>query len=169
MKNRHILAALSGLCIACSQAPPAPQVPGRIQAADGRWLETRVVRHLSRRPKEVFHVYRDSTGAFIRHGSDTRYYMTGQVKFQEHYRDGLLDSVTEFWYPNGNKQGELPYKDGKPHGKAITWYPDGKKMSEKNWEDGRLQGLSIEWDEKGKKRRETLWNRNSPENPVQKR
>ncbi len=150
----------------CFGSPPPSPNREKIMSADGKWLEQRIVRHLSRRPKEIFFVYRDSAGNYIRHGADTRYYLNGQVQMEEHYRGGLLDSITEFWYPNGNKRGELPYSGGKPHGKAMTWYPNGKKESEKNWEQGLLEGLSTEWDEKGAVRNTTLWKQNKIEKVV---
>lgn len=148
------------LFAACAGSPPPEPDRRKIQSPDGKWLEQRIVRHPSRRPQEIFYVYRDPSGNFIRHGSDTHYFADGQVKLEEHYRDGALDSVTETWYPNGTKEGELPFREGKPHGKATTWYPDGMKKSEKSWSRGRLDGPAVEWDHKGQKRKEVLWKEN---------
>ena len=161
-----VLFLLIGLAGCAGSAPPPPD-RSRIQAPDGKWVEQRITRHFSRRPEEIYYVYRDTAGNYIRHGSDTHYYLDGQVKFEEHYRDGQLDSVTEFWYPNGAKQGELPYRDGKPDGKAITWFPNGKKKSEKNWSAGQMNGPSIEWNEKGAKVKEVIWNHNALEKVIQ--
>ena len=146
--------------LGCFASLPPPPNREKIQAFDGRWVEQRVERNLSRRPMEVYYVYQDSNGNYLRHGTDTHYYMSGQVKMEEHYRNGLLDSITEFWHPNGNKRGELPYKDGKPHGRAVTWYPDGKKQSETNWENGLLNGPSLEWDENGNVVKKVVWKDN---------
>ena len=148
------------LFAACAGSPPPEADKRKIQSPDGKWLEQRIVRHPSRRPEEIFYVYRDSSGSFVRHGTDIHYFLDGQVKFEEHYKDGALDSVTEFWYPNGTKQGELPYLEGKPHGKATTWYPDGRKKSEKTWSRGQLDGPAVEWDPKGQKLKEVRWKEN---------
>lgn len=152
---------LAVLLMACSTAKPVAISKEKVLSPDGKWLEERVVLHMSRRPKQVYHVYQDSSGNFIRHGSDRNYYLNGQMKFEEHYREGKLDSITEFWYESGAKQGELPFKDGKPHGMARTWHPNGKKKSEKPWEEGQLHGVSTEWDKQGRKVGEVLWERNA--------
>ncbi len=158
--DRFLILLTPFFLIACAGSSPPKSERERIQAPDGKWVEPRILRHFSRRPVEVYYVYRDTSGNFVRHGSDIHYFLDGQVKFEEHYKDGALDSVSEFWYPNGSKEGELPYKHGKPDGKATTWFPDGRKRSEKIWIDGQLDGLATEWDEKGEKKKEVLWRGN---------
>jgi antitoxin component YwqK of YwqJK toxin-antitoxin module len=149
------LAMLAG----CFGSLPPAQSHEKI-LMDGRWVEPRINRNLSRRPEEVYYVYLDSSGNYVRHGTDLHFYLDGQIKLEEHYRDGLLDSVSEFWYPSGAKRGELPYSEGKPDGKALTWYSDGMKESETNWKNGQLDGLSLRWNEKGDLIKKTLWSGN---------
>ena len=147
------------LLAACAHTPPPPE-PKQILLPDGKTVEERIERDFSGRVVRVFQEYRDTAGNYVRHGSDRRYYRYGQPKYAEQYRDGKLEGLSEFWYENGAKQGELPYRDGKPHGQALTWYPDGKKKSETGWADGRLDGTSREWNEKGEKTGEVLWRNN---------
>jgi antitoxin component YwqK of YwqJK toxin-antitoxin module len=155
---------LSLLCAACAPrlaAVAVDQGPERIALPDGRALERRVSLSFAGRPVEIFYVYKDTSGNYVKHGVHRHFYDYGQLKFTEQFRDGKLDGVSEFWYENGAKQGELHMAGGKPHGKAFSWYPDGRKQSEKNWVEGRLDGLSVEWDRQGNKTSEILWSRNA--------
>lgn len=156
-------ALLACSLLAACAGPKSKPVPlqGQVRSADGRVLEERVELNFRGKPEVVFQVYQDSAGNFIRHGRARHYYLNGQLKFEERYRDGRLDSVTEFWYENGAKQGVLPFKEGKPHGMAVTWHPNGMKKSEKPWVDGKLHGLSREWDKKGRLLEEMRWERNA--------
>ena len=67
----------------CFASLPPPPNREKIRASDGKWVEQRVERNLSRRPMEVYYVYRDSTGNYVRHGTDTHYYLEGQLKMEE--------------------------------------------------------------------------------------
>ena len=155
------------ICLACSPAPEPVLPLEKKHLADGKWVEQRIRRFFNRRVEEVYFVYLDSVGNFVKHGSDTHYYMTSQIKFSEQYRDGKLEGISEFWYPNGAKQWELTYNGDRLNGKALTWYPNGKRKTEKNWMDGRLHGVEMEWNKMGKKIKEIQWNHNAIE-PVQK-
>jgi antitoxin component YwqK of YwqJK toxin-antitoxin module len=152
--------ALWAGCASRSRSVAIDPGPERI-TEEGRTLERRVSLNYSGNPVEIFYVYRDSAGNYVEHGSHRHFYQYGQLKYVEHFRDGKLDGVSEFWYENGAKQGELPMTNGKPNGTALTWYPDGRKKSEKHWVNGQLDGPSIEWDAKGKKTSEILWSRNA--------
>lgn len=167
MRNKTLLYGTSALMIvflascASKQSKPVPLAQGKVTSPDGRLLEERVVLNFNRKPEELYQVYRDSAGNFIRHGYARHYYLNGQMKFEEHFKEGRLDSITEFWYESGGKQGELPFQGGKPHGLALTWHQNGKKKSEKPWVDGKLHGLSREWDKKGNLIGEQWWEHNT--------
>ncbi|MGL1903900.1 MAG: hypothetical protein OCC49_17310 [Fibrobacterales bacterium] len=124
---------------------------------DGREVEERIERTLSRRPRRIYYVYRDPSDNWIQHGRDVIYYVKGSIKFEEHFFEGNKHGKSESWYESGGKQGELNYEQGKIDGKSFTWWPNGKKRTEKNWTMGVLNGSAIEWTEEGIKRSEIIW------------
>lgn len=162
LRNALGLLAAFLLVVSCA-GPKSKSVPlqGQVRSADGRLLEERVELNFKGKPEVVFQVYQDSAGNFIHHGHARHYYINGQLKFEERYKHGRQDSVTEFWFESGAKQGVLPFMDGKPHGMAISWHPNGMKKSEKPWVEGKLHGLSREWDKKGRLVGETWWAHNA--------
>lgn len=149
------------LAFGCSSTLIAIPVLEQIPVPEGTRLEQRVNRYFNGRPEEVYSVYRDSSGNFLKHGVDFHYFKTGQIEIKENYLHGKLAGISEFWYQNGSKQGELNYSEGKPDGKAISWHANGIKKSEKTWTDGKLNGTEMEWDKKGKLIKKLNWNQNA--------
>lgn len=125
--------------------PPCLETP----FSDSVKVETRIKRDMSRRPKSVWQVRRDSTGSWIRHGRTIHYFLTGQTSAIEWYRNGKLEGNASYWHENGAKQGEITYIDGRADGIARTWYDDGTIESEKVWKAGRLESYR-RFDRKGR-------------------
>lgn len=149
--------ALLPILVGCyGSLPPEPpcQDPG---TTDSVRTEVRIDRDLSRRPRHVWRVRRDSTGSWIRHGRDIHYFLTGQPSAVESYRDGLLDGEASYWHENGAKQGEIRYERGLAQGVARTWHPDGGIEAERHWKHGKLDGLERRWDRRGRVVLEIDW------------
>lgn len=147
------------LCACYGSIPPEPPCSD-VVAPDGKPLETRLRRNMSRRPVEVWHVYRDSAGNWIRHGRAIRYFLNGQTKSVEWWRDGKLEGPASYWFENGEKQGEITYAGGLPEGIARSWYDNGVKESEKTWSQGKLEGKELHWDRRGRLILELNWKAN---------
>lgn len=154
-----LLAAGIILTSCFSSRPPAPNREITL-ARDGRKIEERITRTLSRRPRKIFHVYKDSISNYIKHGPYTEYYLTGSVKYEAYYNSDKLDSLSVFWYPNGHKQGEIQYQDGLLHGLAQTWHKNGLLHTEKVWSHGKLNGKEVLRDDNGRLIKEIIWKDN---------
>lgn len=161
MKLLHLLPAtpLFFLCGCFGAIPPEPPCFDAV-TSDGKILETRLRRNMSRRPVEVWHVYRDSSGNWIRHGRAVRYFLNGQTKSVEWWRDGRLEGPASYWFENGEKQGELTYVAGLADGIARSWHNNGMKECEKTWSQGKLDGTERHWDRRGRLILELTWKAN---------
>lgn len=71
--------------------------------------------------------------------------------------NGLLDSISTFYFPSGNKQEQRSYSQGKKHGLWIIWDANGTKTAEARFTDGKKDGFWYVWDEKGTKRYEMFY------------
>ncbi|MDO4551864.1 MAG: hypothetical protein Q4C96_11520 [Planctomycetia bacterium] len=61
------------------------------------------------------------------------------LKGEANFRDGLLESVLQRYYPDGTRQLNAYYKDGKPHGNFILYAPDGTTiLEETKYDNGKL-------------------------------
>jgi len=162
MKTKRMLACF-GLLLAifgCYGSPPPEPPCFDLSMGDSVATETRIQRDMSRRPKRIWHVRRDSTGSWIPHGRDVHYFLNGQASAIEWYRDGKLDGASSYWHENGAKQGEITYRTGKAQGVARTWYDQGQVESERTWVDGALEGLERRWDRRGHPVLEIVWRGN---------
>jgi len=139
--------------------PPEPPCLERT-GPDSALVEVRIERTMSRRPRRVWHVRRDSTGSWIPHGRDIHYFLNGQASAIEWYRDGKRDGAASFWHENGAKQGEIAYHDGLAEGLARTWYDDGRIELERTWVHGKLDGIERRWDRRGNLVQEIVWKDN---------
>lgn len=156
MKRLLLLAALSLLSGCFGSIPPEPPCSDSV-SSDGKVLEVRLRRNMSRRPVEVWHVYRDSSNNWVRHGRAVRYFLNGQTKSVEWWKDGKLDGPASYWFENGEKAGEILYVAGLADGIARSWYDNGIKESEKTWTQGKLNGKEFHWDRRGRLVLEIDW------------
>lgn len=158
MKPRHaaLTALLAALCGCFGSLPPEPPCTDPF-VTDSVKTEIRVDRDLSRRPRHVWRVRRDSTGSWIRHGRDIRYFLTGQPSAIESWVHGQLEGTASYWHENGAKQGEIHYEKGTAQGVARTWYDDGRIEIERTWNRGKLDGLERRWDRRGRVVLEIEW------------
>lgn len=78
-----------------------------------------------------FHYRRD-----LRHDKWASFYLSGEPKVEEFYKDDQKDGKHTVWYDNGQKAEEMSFRDGKRHGKAISWNKDGTKRLEIEYQNG---------------------------------
>ena len=71
--------------------------------------------------------------------------------FKKHYKNGVLDGDTVFFYPNGKLESKVPYKNGKVNGFMVRYWPNGRPKARIHFVDGMRGGLKGEmfWDEDG--------------------
>jgi antitoxin component YwqK of YwqJK toxin-antitoxin module len=76
--------------------------------------------------------------------------------YKKQYKDGILDGVTKYWYPNGNLESVEPYTKGKINGDVIRYYENGQKKARIPMKNGMRSGGSGElfWEKNGKLRKE---------------
>ncbi|MDB5283658.1 MAG: hypothetical protein JWO06_2733 [Bacteroidota bacterium] len=103
------------------------------------------------------------SGYFVRYDQNHTKQGEGKIK------DGVMDDVWRFYYPNGELKSTLEYEDGvrlktlnsfyetgekesefdENKQTFTTWYKSGKPRSLTNYLDGLKQGSSVEWYENG--------------------
>ena len=119
----------------------------------------------------------DDHRQYIRHGTFTEYYRSGQKRAQGTYQDGrrhgpfkrwrengLIRSVEEFdegqrhgeshhYYPNGVLSRHEEYRRGLPHGDHKSWNADQTLVEYQEYRHGRLHGHSRDYyEDSGKPR-----------------
>ncbi len=72
-----------------------------------------------------------------------------QLKSKSRVRGGVLEGISEGWFPSGAKQVEEHFVDGVSHGKRTKWYSSGQKQSEEEIAKGAIHGLVKKWHENG--------------------
>ncbi len=77
------------------------------------------------------------------------YYLSGQKKEQQSYKNGLFDGLWITWNENGQKLAEANYKEGNKNGKWFIWDEKGTLRYEMNYENGLRKGKWIMTDENG--------------------
>lgn len=72
--------------------------------------------------------------------------------YKKRYKDGLLNGMTKFWYPNGKLESVEPYVDGKINGNVIRYYRNGQMKARIPMKNGMRSGGAGElfWDKNGK-------------------
>ncbi|MDR0588693.1 MAG: hypothetical protein LBG61_06985 [Burkholderiales bacterium] len=61
---------------------------------------------------------------------------------EEFCKNGKLDGVAKFYYPNGRLQQEVPFKLGKPHGKVKHYAKTGKLIRSETFQKGVMTSSS---------------------------
>jgi len=74
----------------------------------------------------------------------------GQIKYESHWKDGILDGVKKSWYENGQLEYENTYQKGAYHGLSRDWYENGQLESEYNYVNNDAEGLGRAWYRDGK-------------------
>jgi hypothetical protein len=73
-------------------------------------------------------------------------------RYKKQYKDGILNGMSQFWYPNGKLESVEPFVDGKINGNVIRYYRDGQMKSRIPMKNGMRSGGAGElfWDKNGK-------------------
>ena len=71
------------------------------------------------------------------------FYLNGQLKYLEHYRNNKLHGEVKRWtLENGYQlQAQLKYQDGKLHGEQKKWFPTGELHKLMHMKEGKEDGL----------------------------
>ena len=83
------------------------------------------------------------------HGIYLEVYENGQLKCEDHWKDGKRNGIYNFWYKNGQLRWEHHWKDGKQNGIQRSWYENGQLRREYHLKDGKKDGIQCCWDENG--------------------
>ena len=89
----------------------------------------------------------------IQQGTWFDYYRNGQIKYEENYKDGIIDGKFTMWSDEGQKlrehysQGHIARIDGE----FIAWFPNGQLKSKRYYKDFQLDGKMTWWQMNGKK------------------
>ena len=78
-----------------------------------------------------------------------------KVKTHFEIKNGMLDGLTTFYYPDGQKKEQRSYREGAKYGAWINWSPSGVKIAEANFLNNQKHGDWFIWDEKGNLRQST--------------
>jgi antitoxin component YwqK of YwqJK toxin-antitoxin module len=81
----------------------------------------------------------------------------GVLVAENRINNGLLDSISTFYYATGKKKEQRAYHAGKKHGLWINWAENGTKIAEARFSDGQKDGFWYIWDEKGTRRYEMYY------------
>ena len=66
-------------------------------------------------------------------------YETGEIKFVEKYRNGIIvDGKYVYYFKDGKVDEEVEYRDGKEDGKRTYYNGDGTIKKEEEYKDGQL-------------------------------
>lgn len=85
----------------------------------------------------------DFTGVWV------TYWMNGQVSYERHYQNGLLEGVNTGFYPNGAKSIVISYHNGVPDGEDTGFYPSGTIQYKGQYRAGKEVGHWIWYGENG--------------------
>ena len=71
--------------------------------------------------------------------------------YEKHYKNGLLDGRSKYWYLNGKLESIVPYKMGQIHGVLTRYHENGKIKARMHFVDGMRGGSKGEafWDKDG--------------------
>ena len=63
-----------------------------------------------------------------------------QCRYEKHYKDGLLQGRSYFYYENGKLESVEPYDKGRLNGMLVQYYPNGKIKARIHLVDGKRGG-----------------------------
>jgi len=85
---------------------------------------------------------KNGTAIFI----DQRAYL----KYEQNYKNDILDGAYKEYAPGGRMKKELNYKDGKLHGAKKIYYDNGRVQEESFYVDGQKDGIAKWYSQNGK-------------------
>jgi antitoxin component YwqK of YwqJK toxin-antitoxin module len=73
-------------------------------------------------------------------------------RYKKQYKDGRLNGMTKFWYPNGKLESVEPYEKGEISGVVIRYHDNGQKKARIPIKNGMRSGGAGElfWGKDGK-------------------
>ncbi len=131
---------------------------------------------------QIYHdyaYYLDDQQSEVKHGAEHYWHRSGQLWYEYHWTDGVLDGLERAWWENGQPQYELTWSnglqqgdvtgyhdngnvafeqhwlDGEPTGAWKGWFPAGAQQWEAPYENGVLHGIDRQWYEDGSVNRTT--------------
>ena len=79
------------------------------------------------------------------------WYSNGQKQYEEYFSDDKKTGVIAGWNLQGNLMFERHLSNGVLNGAMTEWYDNGQKMLQENRIDGKQVGLTQRWDRTGNK------------------
>lgn len=70
------------------------------------------------------------------------YYYSDHLKSIKHYRNGVLEGQSQWFYLDGTIEQTVFFKKGKEEGNAYYFYPSGALKHFRNWKDGKMVGYA---------------------------
>lgn len=73
-------------------------------------------------------------------------------RYKKQYKDGILNGVCKYWYPNGQLESVEPYEKGQLNGNVMRYFENGQKKALIPMKDGLRSGGAGElfWNKNGK-------------------
>jgi len=71
-------------------------------------------------------------------------YSAGKVEFEGEVRNGLMEGLWIYYYPNGQKQAEGLYKDGLKEGTWTYWAINGEQENQEVYKMGTQLGTKLQ-------------------------
>ena len=82
-----------------------------------------------------------------------------QLRWEWRYKDGKrADGVSKGWYLKGQIKQIQHYKNGVRHGKTIRYFPNGQMLDEFNFKNGFKHGTQTTYLENGVISKQSIWN-----------
>ena len=89
-------------------------------------------------------------GEPLRHGLETVWYETGQLRFRGEFDRGQAIGEFVWWQENGQLSRKGEYVDAKQHGEWSWWHKDGSRSVLGNYDHGTPVGRWLFWKPGGK-------------------
>ena len=85
------------------------------------------------------------------------YYESGNLQYEDNYKDDELDGLIKEYYENGQIKSEMYYKSGNLDGPATEYYENGQVYIQESYKDGELDGESFNFNEDGSLRSKAVY------------
>ena len=93
-----------------------------------------------------FQVIQDIDGIYSRqyilknwkkHCRQRAWYESGQLWYEQNWKNGLLYGLARGWHQNGQLHYEENWKNNRKHGLHRGWYNNGQLMYKRYWKNGQ--------------------------------
>jgi antitoxin component YwqK of YwqJK toxin-antitoxin module len=106
--------------------------------------------------REIIETYNDGSLKIVKDYIDRykyyqrEYYVSGNLREEKVFVNGLQDSIQTFFGEDGNRRGEIHFREGLRNGMTYEIYRNGQIAFKGNCINGKFEGLSTWYYENGK-------------------